>query len=122
MTFGDVIRKKRLSLGFGLKDVAARIIKRDSNPIHIQYLSDLERNKRNPPCEYYLQQFADYLGLDNDYLCYLTGKIPQRFVVESVTQYQVIEAFEVFRLALNSSSALAKDCVTQPNPPEWEDT
>jgi len=61
VTFGQYLAWARRKAGLKLKDMAARIIKEDGEPITNQYLSDIELGKRNPPSDYLIEQIAAVL-------------------------------------------------------------
>jgi transcriptional regulator with XRE-family HTH domain len=76
-TFGKTISDKRKSLGISQKDLAGRIKKDDGDEISAQYLNDIEHDRRNPPSEHMIRQFAGQLDLDADFLCLLAGTFPE---------------------------------------------
>lgn len=100
MTFGEIIAQKRRELGLSQKDVAARVKKEDGEAISPQYLNDLERNRRNPPSAPLLRQFAELLGLSEEYLSFVAGRLPEDLRADTYQPEQVDEAFRVFRRTL----------------------
>lgn len=50
------------------EDLAARIRKRNGEPISPQYLNDIEHNRRNPTSEPMIDEFAKHLNLSTEYL------------------------------------------------------
>jgi transcriptional regulator with XRE-family HTH domain len=99
MAFGQVIAEARKRLDLTQKELAARIRKEDGTPISPQYLNDLERDRRNPPSEYLLKQFARELQLPDDYLLYIAGQWPED-LRDNAPPEQVQEAFQAFRRTL----------------------
>lgn len=97
MTFGQIIAEARKRAGLSQKDLAARVQKEDGTPISPQYLNDIERDRRNPPSEYLLGQFAQLLAIDADYLYYIAGQLPQDLRDASRPEAEVREAFVAFR-------------------------
>lgn len=91
-------------MGLSQKDLAARIKKEDGMPISPQYLNDLERDRRNPPSAFLLQQFAQELHVTDEYLFFVAGQYPddlretQRHLHEPE---RVQAAFRAFRRALD---------------------
>ena len=102
MTFGQVIATARKELGFSQRELALKVIKDNGSPISAQYLNDIERDRRNPPGEPLLEQFARELSLDEDYLYFLAGKYPADMRAGTSTPKQVKAAFRAFRRTLKS--------------------
>ena len=104
MSFGQVISEARRRQGISQKDLAARVVKEDGSPISPQYLNDLERDRRNPPSEFLLQQFAEHLALQPEYLFFVAGEYPADLRTATApppTPERVEAAFRAFRRALN---------------------
>lgn len=76
-TFGKTISDARKDLGISQKELASRIKKDDGTEISAQYLNDIEHDRRNPPSEEIIEQFADELKLDKDVLCLIAGTVPK---------------------------------------------
>jgi transcriptional regulator with XRE-family HTH domain len=100
MTFGTQIAEARKALGFSQKELASKIRKEDGEPISPQYLNDIEHDRRNPPSEDMINQFAKQLKLPVEVLFYLAGKLPRDMKNPSVDQDQVVAAYQAFRKAL----------------------
>jgi transcriptional regulator with XRE-family HTH domain len=102
MSFGEIIAEARKKLGISQKELAARIKKEDGEPISPQYLNDIERDRRNPPAESILVQFARELRLSKDYLILAAGSIPDELKRNLVgSDPKLIEqAFQAFRKTL----------------------
>ena len=97
-TFGAYIAEARKKLQMSQKDLAAQILREDDKqPISPQYLNDIERDRRSPSSDYFIQQFAKILKIDADYLHYLAGSLPQEIRRKNLTEDAVKEAFTVFR-------------------------
>jgi transcriptional regulator with XRE-family HTH domain len=102
-TFGQVIAAARKGVRISQKELAARILKEDGTPISPQYLNDLERDRRNPPAEAMLRQFAAELGLAPEYLSFVAGQLPgdlRRLGAAGESPERVAAAFQAFRRAL----------------------
>src|SRR6266566_2963368 len=99
MTFGQVIAQKRKEAGLSQKELALKLRKEDGTPISPQYLNDIEHDRRNPPGEFLIEQFARVLGLDKDYLCLAAGTVPrqEKRAIASTDPDKVVAAFKVFR-------------------------
>ena len=97
MTFGQTIAKTRKARGVSQRELALQIVKEDGMPISPQYLNDIERDRRNPPGDHLLKQFAKSLDLDDDYLYFLAGKFPADMRSAPRNPKQVAEAFKAFR-------------------------
>ena len=76
-TFGKTISDARKDLGISQKELASRIKKDDGVEISAQYLNDIEHDRRNPPSEEIIEQFAEELNLDKDVLCLIAGTVPK---------------------------------------------
>jgi transcriptional regulator with XRE-family HTH domain len=100
-TFGQAITQGRRTLGISQRELAARIIKEDGEPITPQYLNDIEHDRRSPSSDHMVRQFAEVLGQSPDYLSWLVGKLPSDVRRENVRPERVDEAFFAFRQALN---------------------
>lgn len=100
-TFGTIISEARRALGLSQKDLAAKIKKEDGQAISAQYLNDIEHDRRNPPSEFLIAQFATVLKLDKDVLILAAGMIPQDLQKMAATQPDKVEqAFKAFRRAV----------------------
>jgi transcriptional regulator with XRE-family HTH domain len=97
MTFGQAVvaaRKKKL---LSQKQLAAMVLKDDGNPISPQYLNDIERDRRNPPGENIISQFAKILEIPEEYLYFLANEIPPKYRHAAPdSPRQVQQAFEAF--------------------------
>ncbi len=100
MTFGRFIAERRKSLGLSQKELAARIKKEDGTPISPQYLNDIEHDRRNPPPDYLLVQFADALKLPQDELFFRAGQLPADLQVDRYPPEKVRAALKAFRKRL----------------------
>ena len=100
MTFGNQIAEARKALGLSQKDLASKITKEDGEPISPQYLNDIEHDRRNPPSEDMIKQFAKQLKLQVEILFYLSGKLPEDLQNPSVEQEKIVAAYQAFRKAL----------------------
>jgi transcriptional regulator with XRE-family HTH domain len=99
MTFGQIVADARRKLGLSQKELAERIRKENGESISPQYLNDIERDRRNPPSEYLLAQFAKELKLSKDYLLLAAGTVPKE-VKEKLGESDpdaVEQAFRAFR-------------------------
>jgi len=100
-TFGSAISNARKAKGWALKDLATRVLREDEEPISPQYLNDIEHNRRSPSSDRMVQQFADALGIDRDWLYYLAGRFPDDIRGKNLSQKQVSEAMVAFRRKLD---------------------
>ena len=103
-TFGEIISEKRKELGLSQKELAAVIIKEDGQPISPQYLNDLERDRRNPPGDIFIEQFAKVLRLPADQLYYCAGELAPDMKEEDADPELVVEAYTAFRKVLKKQS------------------
>jgi len=100
MSFGQVIANARKKQGLSQKDLASRIKKEDGTTISPQYLNDIERDRRNPPSEQLLAQFADQLNLPLDYLQIISGKVPEDIPITKYKPEEIKAAVLAFRRTL----------------------
>ena len=97
-TFGQIVAEARRKAGLSQKQLAALIKKDDGRPISPQYLNDLEHDRRHPPSEVLLSQFARALHLEHDYLMLAAGRVPRDIRAIGVAKPEVVdEAFRLFR-------------------------
>jgi transcriptional regulator with XRE-family HTH domain len=97
MTFGQAISEARKKKQLSQKQLAALILKEDGDPISPQYLNDIERDRRNPPGEYLLNQFAKVLAVPEEYFYFLANSIPPKYRNTAPDNpLQVREAFQAF--------------------------
>ena len=101
MTFGAKIAEARKALGLSQKDLAAKILKEDGQPISAQYLNDIEHDRRNPPSEDMIKQFAKNLNIEREVLFYLAGKLTEDMKRTSVEPEKIVAAYQAFRKALS---------------------
>ena len=100
-TFGTIISEARRAAGPSQKELAAKVKKEDGQPISAQYLNDIEHDRRNPPSEFLIAQFATLLKLDKDVLILAAGMIPQDLQKMAASHPEKMEqAFKVFRKAM----------------------
>ena len=101
-TFGQIISEARKALGLSQKDLAAKVLKEDGEPISPQYLNDIEHDRRNPPSEFIIRQLAKHLKLKEEPLVAAAGMWPADIQekVRSADPKAVEQAFTAFRKAL----------------------
>jgi transcriptional regulator with XRE-family HTH domain len=99
MTFGQIITEARRKLGLSQKELAMRIKKEDGGPISPQYLNDIERDRRNPPSEFLINQFAKELRIRKDFLILAAGTLPNELAqqVPGSDPATVERALQAFR-------------------------
>ena len=97
MTFGQAIAEARKGRRLSQKELSLLIRKEDGSPISPQYLNDIERDRRNPPGEHLLSQFARVLDVPEEYLYYLANQIPPKYrdIGQSNPQ-RILQAFHAF--------------------------
>jgi transcriptional regulator with XRE-family HTH domain len=100
LTFGQVVTKKRKELGLSQKRLASMIFKEDGLPISAQYLNDIERDRRNPPGDFLLNEIAKVLKVDEEVLYYLAGELPANIRRRSDDPEKITKAFHAFRKTL----------------------
>ena len=105
-TFGQIIAEARKALGISQKDFAAKIRKEDGEPISPQYLNDIEHDRRDPPSEFFIEQFAKHLKLRPEPLIAAAGMYPAdiREQLAGADPMAVEKAFTAFRKVLKDKS------------------
>jgi len=96
-TFGQTISKARKGKGWSLKELAARILREDGGAISPQYLNDIEHDRRSPSSDRMVQQFAEALEINPDWLYYLAGRFPEDVRNKKLSEQEVREAMVAFR-------------------------
>lgn len=101
-TFGQIIAEARKALGISQKDLAEKILKEDGKAISPQYLNDIEHDRRDPPSEFLIVQFAKELKLKKEFLIAAGGLWPSdlREKLAGADPKKVEEAFTAFRQKL----------------------
>ena len=102
MKFGELIAESRKKTNMSQKELASKIKKEDGEPISPQYLNDLEHNRRNPPSELLMGQFAKILKIDLNLLCHLAGILPKDLRDVKADSGQLEAAYSAFRMALRT--------------------
>jgi transcriptional regulator with XRE-family HTH domain len=97
ISFGRFIADARKKLNMTQKEVAARIMREDGQPISPQYLNDIERDRRSPSSDHMIQQCAQVLDLNADYLHYLNGRFPEKERQHQLTEDQFNTRMLAFR-------------------------
>ena len=101
-TLGQAIIAARKKKGISQKDLAAAVQKEDgTGAISPQYLNDIEHDRRSPTSDHLIREFAGALGVDEDYLFVLAGKIPEDLRLAATDPANTAEAFRAFRRSLS---------------------
>ena len=98
-TFGDVVAAQRKDKGWSLRELADRILGDKGTPISPQYLNDIEHNRRIP-AELVIEGLAKALGLTNDDLFHLAGKLPPDLAARNASPAVIEAAYKAFRKSL----------------------
>ena len=96
-TFGRAISKARKKKGLSLKDVATQIRREDGQTISPQYLNDIEHDRRSPSSDHMVQQFAEVLEINRDWLYYLAGRFPEDVRRQQLSESEVAQRMIAFR-------------------------
>ena len=96
-TFGHAISRARKDKEWALKDLAARVLREDGEAISPQYLNDIEHDRRSPSSDRMVQQFAEALEIDPDWLYYLAGRFPEDVRMKRMSENEVVQAMVAFR-------------------------
>lgn len=103
--FGEVICAKRKALGLFQVELFQKILEESGAPIGVGTISELEKGDRIPSLQD-IKQFAVGLKISEDYLCYLTGRLPQD-ILQNADENQVVRAFQAFRKILEEETDVA---------------
>ena len=104
MTFGEAITQARKDKRLSQREVAAKTLKEDGAAISAQYLNDIEHDRRNPPNEHIIRQLASILGLEEDYLFFLAGRLPSDVLEISQNSENISNAMKAFRRNLRGKN------------------
>ncbi|HVM21770.1 MAG TPA: helix-turn-helix transcriptional regulator [Sphingomicrobium sp.] len=96
-TFGRAISSARKEKGWSLRELADRILREDETPISVQYLNDIEHNRRSPSSDRMVRQFADALSISADWLYYLAGRFPDDVRQKRLSEKEVDKLMVAFR-------------------------
>lgn len=99
-SFGRAIAGARKRKGMSQKALAGLIAKEDGAPITQQYLNDIEHDRRSPSSDHLVRQFAAVLGISEDVLYWLAGRLPAADRRQPVTPERIEQAFVAFRREL----------------------
>ena len=97
MSFGRTISQARKKEQWALKDVCELVKREDGEPISPQYLNDIEHVRRSPSSDRMVQQFAEALDIDPDWLYYLAGRFPEDVRRKNMSEKEVAKAMVAFR-------------------------
>jgi transcriptional regulator with XRE-family HTH domain len=90
-TFGNVIAETRKKKNISQKELATKL------GISPQYLNDIEHNKRNPSSQQLIDQIAETLEIEREYLCYLAGRLPDEIINLNLDKDSFQTAWVAFR-------------------------
>jgi transcriptional regulator with XRE-family HTH domain len=93
-------RKER---GLSQKELASKILLEGGGEISVQYLNDIEHDRRNPTAPHLIKEFARVLGLDGDYLSFLAGQFPDNILRKKPDPDRFQAAWRNFRKDLDRS-------------------
>lgn len=102
-SFGGAIASGRKAQGMSQKELAAKIIKEDGQPITPQYLNDIEHDRRSPSSDHMIRQFIKVLDIKEEGALYgLSGVLPEQDqkLVRKATPETVEAAYVAFRKVL----------------------
>lgn len=97
VTFGRAISGARKEKSWSLRDLCARVLREDGDPISPQYLNDIEHDRRSPSSDRMVQQFSEALGINVDWLYYLAGKFPEDVRRKNLSERDVTDLMVAFR-------------------------
>jgi transcriptional regulator with XRE-family HTH domain len=97
VTFGQAISQGRKKKGWSLKDLCLKVRREDGEPISPQYLNDIEHDRRSPTSDRMVQQFAEALDIEADWLYYLAGRFPEDVRQKKLSENDVKSLMVAFR-------------------------
>ncbi len=95
--FGSIIRTARISKHLSLDYVSSQIIKESGGKISVPYLHSVEMGKRVPKQSYFIEQIADILDINSDWLFYLSGRFPPEDIEAVIGEAEFKHAINNFR-------------------------
>lgn len=96
-TFGRAISRARKEKTWSLRELSERILREDGTPISVQYLNDIEHDRRSPSSDRTVKQFADALSINADWLYYLAGRFPDDVRNKKMSEKELADAMVAFR-------------------------
>jgi transcriptional regulator with XRE-family HTH domain len=99
--FGELIVAGRRQANLSQKGLADRIHKADGAPISGAYLHDIEQDRRNPPRDELIEQFAVALHLPREVLYFAAGRIPPELCDAVSDADTIVNAFAAFSRILH---------------------
>lgn len=97
MSFGTTIAEARKKANLSQKELAALVKKEDGTSISPQYLNDIERDRRNPPAEFLIDQLASVLDIPREVLYYQAGELTTEDKGIGADQDRIVAAYSAFR-------------------------
>jgi len=97
-SFGQVLTEARKRAGLTQKEVAERLRREDGRPVDAPYLNAVEHDRRLPPTNFLIEQFAKIVGISADILFYHAGRMPTD-LTEDIEHERVEAAWQAFRKA-----------------------
>lgn len=95
---GEMIARARKEKRLSLRQLGELVTKKDGTNVSPQYLNDIEHGRRIPSDEV-LEQIAQHLTLDIDYVMHLSGSVPRD--IRSLRDPEIIaEFYNAFRRRL----------------------
>ena len=101
LTLGKIIRDARKSKGLNLREAADLIIKENNTPITLQYLNDIENNRRTPS-EHIIKQISQVLNIPVEYL-YVYAEMFPKGMDKNASKEQIVTAFKLFLREIEAS-------------------
>ena len=96
-TFGRAVSRIRKSRGWSLSYLASQILRENGKTISPQYLNDIEHDRRRPSSDHMIRQFAEVLGVDSDWLYYLTNQYPRDVFRDGYSEAEFKKRMVAFR-------------------------
>ena len=99
-TFGKIIYNARVNKNLNLRECAALIVKDDNTPISFQYLNNLEKDLKNPPSVYIINQISKVLEIPIELLYFYAEIFPEN-INKNSDQNKIIKAYKQFARSLS---------------------
>lgn len=118
-SFGRAISSARKKKEWGLKDLASRILRENGESISVQYLNDIEHDRRSPSSDRMVKQFADALGVDVNWLYYLAGRFPEELLRMKLSEQEVGRMMTAFRRKVSAGGGRRRQGSAHPLYNTW---
>lgn len=100
--FGALVRTAREREGMTQKDLAALVLKSDGEPISRVYMGMIENGESLITSDMIIVHLSNALGLDCDYLWYLSGQLPLEERIHILSEDEFRHGMQGFRYGVET--------------------